>query len=248
MAYKKSKAKRPYRRRRRGYGTKAKFIPRGLATKRYNQISTKTFYFKANGNILPNAGGQVNSTWLTKRVVPAQGGNPSYQAPPTVADWVRISQCYSEYKVLAIKLRLFPANIGTESELPGISANPFNRGNALTFLDQSIQAGQQISTALNQVMNLGSSRMFIPRHYHTRTLYRPKGHPGWGNCDPEIPAPTRKPDPWWGGIFLLINGATPSGPQISFHQVTYKVIFRGRNISPPSPLPLELDPVTLING
>jgi len=241
-----TKSKRKYTRKKRAYARR-KFIPRGLAIKRSQQISTKTFYFKANGTIHTDVSGNINAAWLTKIVHAATPTLPSYLTPPAVADWKRVASLYSEYKVLALRIKLFPSNVGTEADLPGLSTNPFQRGNALTYFDQSLAQGQTLQTNLQQVLNLGSSKMFTPRRFHTRTINRPKGFPGWGECDPEIPAPTRKSDPWWGGIFLLINGATPNSPPISFHQVIYKVIFRGRNITRIPTDPLEIDADLLVN-
>lgn len=241
MPTKKKPAKR--RRHRKPYGTKARFVPKSLAIKRYNEVSTKTFYFKTNGTLVADGGGRINAAWLTQRRVDPPTGAP-YLAPPNVADFARISACYNEYKILAVRVRLYPANVGTESELPGISANPFNRGNAIMYTDQTIERGQQIPTEILTVMNYGSAKMFLPRHGHTRVMYRPKGYPQWGSVDNDTPPNLRKVDPWSGGLFLLLQGATPNGPPIFFYQNTYKIIFRGRSISPPIPNPNQfIDPV-----
>lgn len=231
MPYKR-RATRYRRKRRNPYGTKAKFVPRGLAVKRYNQISTKTFYFKGNGTIGAGGGGNGIAGWGTRiRVVPPIPQVP-YFTPGVPADFLRVSRCYSEYKILAIKLNLYPANVGTESDLPGASTNPFQRGNCVTWQEHNLATGIQLPGTIDQVMNLGSAKMTVPRHRHTRVLYRPKGFPGWGQCDSDIPQQRWALDPWWGSIFWIINGATSNGPPISFFKVTYKVIFRGRNKAP----------------
>lgn len=225
--------RRPRRnRRRKPFGTKAKFVPRGLAVKRYNQVSTKTFYFKGNGTVGAGGGGVGVAGWGTRiRVVPPLPFVP-YYTPGVPADFLRISRCYSEYKILAIKLNLYPANVGTEGDLPGPSVSPFQRGNVVTWIEQSLATGVQLPNNINQVMNLGSAKMIVPRHRHTRVMYRPRGYPAWGQCEADIPQAQWRLDPWWGSIFWLLNGGTSNGPPVSFFKVTYKVIFRGRNKAP----------------
>ena len=225
MPYKKSYKKTNRRKRR------TRFMPRGLAAKKYNQVATKTFYFKGNGTLQAGVGGLGNALWSTRTRVTPPGGAP-FLTPGVPADFLRVSRAYNEYKILAIKVRLFPANVGTESDLPGVSANPFQRGNCITYYEQSLSTGQQINTLIPEVMNLGSAKMFVPRNRHNRTIYRPKGYPAWGQCDGDIAQPSWRLDPWWGGIFWMLNGGTPNGPPVHYYQVTYKVIFRGRNRVP----------------
>lgn len=221
--------KRPYYR---PYATKATFVPRSLAIKRYNQVSTKTFYFKGNGTLAAGNGGNGLAAWSTRTRVSPPPPQQAYLTPGVPADFLRLSRCYNEYKILAIKLVLYPANIGTESDLPGPSANPFQRGNCITYFEQDLSSVQQLPQQITTVMNLGSAMMFMPRQKHTRVLYRPKGLPQWGQCDSDIPQSQWRLDPWWGGIFWIINNGTPNGPPIAYYQVTYKVIFRGRSKAP----------------
>lgn len=243
-------AKRTYKRR--PYGTKAKFVPKGLAIKRYNQVSTKTFYFKGNGTISGGATGNGFAGWSTRTRYQPPGipPPPSYLLPGVPADFLRMTRAYNEYKILAIKLRLFPANVGTEGDLPGPNVNPFQRGNCITYMEQSLSRNQQFPTQITEVMNLGSAKMFLPRHRHTRVIYRPKGLPEWGQCDSDIPQSQWRLDPWWGGIFWLVNGATANAPPIAFYQVSYKVIFRGRNKAPGGGIAGvdNTDPLYLIQG
>lgn len=224
------KTRRP---RRNLYGTKPRFMPRTLARKKFNQIGTKTFYFKGNGQVGADAAtGTGLAAWGTRiRVTPLPPGTP-YFTPGVPADFLRCSRLYAEYKILSIKLNLYPANVGTEDNLPGVSVNPWQRGNVVTYIEQSLSQSQQLPTTINQVMNLGSAMMTVPRRRHTRILYRPKGYPEWGQCDSDIPQSQWRLDPWWGSIFWLLNGSTPGGPPVSFYKVTYKVIFRGRSKAP----------------
>lgn len=225
---KKNGYKKPYSR---AYGTN-KFMSKGLAIKRYNQVSTKTFYFKGNGTLQAGAGGLGFAAWSTRTRISPPPPATSYLTPGVPADFLRISRCYNSYKILCIKLILYPANVGTESDLPGISTNPFQRGNCVTYFEQDMSRNQQLPTLITQVMNFGSAKMFVPRNKHERTLYRPKGYPEWGQCDSDTPQSSWRLDPWWGALFWMINNGTANGPPISYYQVEYKVIFRGRNKSP----------------
>lgn len=234
-----TRKKRNYARRNRRpriYGTKAKFIPRGLAHKRYGNVSTKTFYFKASGSINGDNSGNTNFAFRTQQI-PANPGDPLRM--PDVADAYTIAECYTEYKVLAVKVRLFAANIGVEVGQIGTLGLPqaagFNRGNCVTFIDQEIRENEPVQTNILNVMNLGSCRMMPARiSQYTRTMFRKKGVPGWGCCDRNVPVANREPDPWAGGIFLLGNNAraSPTVNPLWFYTVTYKIIFRGRSFTP----------------
>ena len=237
----KIKARRKrFRRKPRIYGTKATFMPKQLMLKRYGQVSTKTFYFKTAGTInsLPN--GVTTFGWNTQSP-PINPGDPNRM--PNVSDAYTFAECYNEYKVLAIKVRLFAANVGTETgTLPGNPAQGaipiaagYNRGNTVMYLDQEIRPNEQVPTNIVDVMTLGSAKMIPSRiHKYTKVLYRKKGLPEWGCCDRNVPVSDRAPDPWHAGIFLLGNNArlgTGIAP-LWFYTVTYKIIFRGRSFTP----------------
>lgn len=237
--------RRPFRRRRRApvrrrpriYGTKPKFMPRMLAAKRYGQVSTKTFYFKSAGQINSDINGTVNTSWRTQ-FGPVTPGDPNRM--PNIADAYTFAECYTEYKVLAIKVKIFAANIGTEGgRLPGppptVIAPGVQRGNTVMYLDQDIRPGEQLPDNITDVMTLGSAKMIPSRvSQYTRTIYRKKGVPEWGCCDRNVPVSDRQPDPWYGGIFILGNNARPLSPQpiLWYFTVTYKIIFRGRSFTP----------------
>lgn len=229
--------RRPRRRnnRRRIYATKASFIPKGLALKRYGQVSTKVFYFRSAGSLNSQTGtGICTGRWTTQ----AGGATPgSPNRMPDVADSYTIAECYNEYKVLAIRVRVFAANIGSEMGqiMPGPDRPGYNRGNTVMYLDQEIRPTEPLQTDIVNVMTYGSTRMIPSRaDKHTKVLYRKKGVPEWGCCDRTVPASDRTPDPWHAGIFLLTNNArlNPSVNPLWFYTVTYKIIFRGRNFNP----------------
>lgn len=238
MAYKKTyRRKRNYRRRRPNiYGTKPKFMPRGLAMKRYGQVSTTVKYFKAAGSINSDASGNTQISFLTQ-YQPVLPANPNRM--PDIADSYTFAECYNEYKVLAIKLTLFAANVGTEpgiiTGVPGPNIAGFDRGDAVTYLDQEIRPNEPLPLLITNVMTLGSARMIPTRiSKFTRVLYRKKGLPGWGCCDRNVPLPDRVPDPWNAGIFVLGNNARQGlGVRpLWFFTVAYKIIFRGRSYTP----------------
>lgn len=242
------RTKKAYARKRRKYAKKKTFMPRSLAVKRKQQISTKVFYFKSNGWIgTVGSNTNINKAWVTMRAIlpppppPPLDPYPIFYVPNIGADYDRVSRVYQEYKILAMVVKLFPANVGTESDAPGITANPFNRGNSVTYVDNSIDPGTVSYNAIDQVMNLGSAKMLMSRHRHTRTIYRPSGNNVWGSCDPNAPVRTRVSDPWRGGIYLVANDVTPGMPRVWFYTVTFKVIFRSRNFISAGTTPFELE-------
>lgn len=235
--------KKTYRRKKTG---KKKFMGKKLRQKRKEGISTKVFYFKANGEVSSGGTGAALVNFSTQLQRPI----PETNAPVAPADWNRIARCYQEYKYLAVKLELFPANVGTESDAPGFSSNPFNRGNAVTYINQSVDRDEQEFNAIDQVINKGSAMMIKPRAKHTRIMYRPKGFPEWGCCDFTVnPSTLRVADPWWARIVLIINNATANIERLWFWRATYKCIFRGRTFISPVPgiVGIGTDPVPTID-
>lgn len=226
-------ARRGGRRRRRAniYGTKASFMPKSVALKRYGNVSTKTFWFKASGSLNSDVDGNTTSLWTT-RALPVNPGDPFRM--PNVADSYTVAECYTEFKVLAIKVVLFAANVGNETGMinPGANVPGYNRGNTVVYLDQDIRLNEPTQTDILDVINFGSSRMIPSRvDKWTTTIYRKKGEPGWGCCDRNVPVTDREPDPWFGSINLLGNNARPAVRPLWFYTVCYKIIFRGRNFA-----------------
>lgn len=207
---------------RRLYGTKASFMPKRLAQERYANVGTKTFYFKGTGVIAPDTAGITQFAWRTIR-----GGQPA--VPP---DFPTVAELYTEYKLLAIRVKLFAANIGLEPAQTSPTATFMARGNTVLYVDQDINANEPLPSILTDVMNYGSTKMIPSRaDKHTRVLYRAKGHPEWGCCDRNVPIADREPDSWNGGLFLLGTGASPTANALWYYTVSYKVVFRGRNYS-----------------
>lgn len=217
MPYKKKTTakKKTYTRRRR-------FVPRGLAVKRSQQISTKTFYFKEAGRLAGTPAGTLSSAWTTLLLTTTPF------TPNIPGDFDKISIGYQEYKCLAIKLTLFAANIGTGSAIPQATPNQvMSRGMTCIYKDQDYRQGQPIPTQITDVINLGSAKVIPSRcEKWTTILYRPKGHPEWGNCDQNTPAASKQPDSWSGAIQMLSNGV--SNELLWYYTATYKVVFRGR--------------------
>lgn len=206
----------PYTRRpRRGYGalaTRPRMMPRSYAFKRHNQVATKVFWFKINGQlstppVVENAYYAFRTTGLTLN-------------PP--AQLQNVFGLYDQYKVLGISLRWFPVNVGTE---PGqtFEQSILNRGDMIVWSDQRFEPNAVEPVNISEVINNASARMIDPRRRYTRSLYRPRGEPIWGSCQ----QPGNDPDPWDGAIQMLVNRATPSRP-LWYYTMTYKVLVRGR--------------------
>jgi len=230
MPYTRRRRRAPARRpRRKPYGTKASFMPRALAMKRYNQVSTKCFYFKSAGQIASNPDGVIQFSWTTTTA----GGGVGGLIPSIPFDFERVSQAYTEYKVLAIKVRLFAANVGAELLATGNPVTELARGNTCLFKDQNLITSEPFPDSITEVINYGSAKLIPSRTSKwTTTMYRPKGLPEWGQIDDNIPDADKKTDPWNGGIFMLSTNCT-GGRVLWFYQATYKVVFRGRNYVAP---------------
>lgn len=227
------KTRRPRRRRARvpGLATKARMVPRGLAVKRRNQVSTKTFYFKQVGTINNAAAGSViQKAWQVQEDILSN--------PP--GGFVNLRTLYDQYKVLAMCIKIFPANVGIEPTGgivsqggAGVTNLPFNRGNTVVWSDQRPSPTQQFPIAIQDIMSDASAKLIGSRRYYTRTIYRSTGNPEWGSTQ-NLPA---EADPWNGSIYLLNNFANtynpssipPGRPQpMWFYTVQYKITFRGR--------------------
>lgn len=222
------------------YGTKPKFMPNRLALERAGNVSTKTFYFKAAGAIPSDPNGTTKTSWRTQ-YGPVVPDDPNRM--PNISDAYTFAECYTEYKVLAIKVKLFAANVG--SEVGGLPAPPpapptsitggFSRGDTCIYFDQDVKDTEQQPDLITEVMTYGSAKMIPSRIAKwTTTLYRKKGLPEWGCCDRNVPIAERQPDPWYAGIYILGNNARPLQPPpiLWYYTVSYKIIFRGRTFTP----------------
>lgn len=225
MPLRRKRARRPKK--------KKSFMPRTLAVKRYNQASTKVFYFKGSGTVNSDNLGISQVAWLTQHL-PLVPGNPNRM--PNVSDAYTVAECYNEYKVLAIRVRIFSANIGTEpgqADPPNPPVPGFNRGNTIMYIDQDVRPNEPLPNDITNVINYGSARMIPTLSFkHTKFIKRPSGQPLWGCCDRNVPVANRTPDPWFGGVYLLGEFARPAIRPLWFYSVTYKIIFRGRSFTP----------------
>lgn len=207
-----------YRRRRRvpGLATRPRMMPRTLAMKRMNQVGTKVFWFKRNGIITPNLAGTRYSYWRTQEINDPQ---------TTPIGWPAVKTLYDQYKVLAIKVRLFPANVGIESDSAIFASNALLRGDTVVWTDQRYQPNAPAT--ISEVINNASTKMINSRRPYARTLFRARGNPEWGDTQSALP------DSWDGSIEMLFNNASPApatgtAPTLWYWTVQYKVLVRGR--------------------
>lgn len=200
-------------------------IPRMMSYRkrfnRMNQVDKKIFYFKLNGQASsPPNDNQNYFNWRTlgftqdNTVIPPQLSN--------IPQRFAVFSLYDEYKVLGLSLKLFPSNVGTE---PGQTFEQAitNRGDQVMWSDQRFNGAGQVPTDVSVVLNHASARFIDPRKRYSRSLFRPKGYPGWGSCE----TPLIVPDLWDGAIQLLVNNVTPDRA-LWWYTLTYKVLVRGR--------------------
>lgn len=220
-------SRRTYRRRRppmrmrrrapRALATVPRMMPRSYAFRRHNQVATKVFWFKINGQINSDIAGNNTAIFRTRGLA---DGN----VVPQGRD--EIFTLYDQFKVLAMRIRWFPADVGTE---PGqvINQTVLFRGDQVVWSDQRVDPGLQVPLTIDQVINNASARMINPRRPYTRVIYRPRGVPTWGSCV----NPNAQPDSWSGAIYQIINNSTPSnesGRPLWYYTLTWKVVVRGR--------------------
>jgi hypothetical protein len=210
--------RRPNRRKRRAPARK-KFVPRGLAAKRAQALDTKVFYFKTNGVGQTDQAGQMFQKWNSRAVTQTPGAFPQFQA---------VSAIYDQFKVLAIRVRFYPANVGVESHDTLIGTDlTLIRGNTINWLDQ--RADDLFApSSIAEVINDASMRMVNSRRPFSRTIFRGRGFPEWGAIQN-----TALNDSWNGSISVLTVDASPApitgpAPTLYYWTANYKVIFRAR--------------------
>lgn len=219
---KKYTARRRYGHRRRNVGlaTRPRMMGKTNALRRKHGVDTKTFWFKTNGVLrtTPSSGQYVPfRTWD----ITLAGGPQSFFV---------LANLYDQYKVLGMKVRFFPANIGIESDpIPSPANWPLKRGNVAVWLDQRYDPGAQLPTNISEVIGNNNCRMIQPNRKYALSIWRPRGKPTWGSTKNMNTAG----DLWGGEISMLINDASatpPNGVPITmwYYTVQYKVIFRAR--------------------
>lgn len=217
--------RRPYRNRRRrralptGLATRPRFIPRALKMKRYQAVDTKVFYFKIAGKALPDLDGKYFTSFNSRQLT---------QDPQLFPQFTALKDIYDQFKCLAVKIRFFPANVGVEPDSAFFTSNALLRGQTLVYNDQ--RADNIVApTNVLDVINNASTRMIPSRKPFSRTIFRAKGYPEWGNIQA-----TATDDSWNGSINVYIQDATPAtvnpafAPTLWYWTASYKVVFRGR--------------------
>lgn len=208
-----------YRKKSRALGTAPVMMNKIVAFKRQNQVFNRVFWFKFNGLLASDLGGNIYQSFNTRAI------NLAGQIP---VGFDALKSLYDQYKILAIRLKLFPANVGIEPDATLLAAGGLFRGDTAVWSDQRFDFGAQNPTQISQVINIASCKMINSRRPYTRTLYRAKGYPTWANTQGPGTA-----DSWNGSIELIVNNATPqqaggSAPVLWYYTIQYKVMVRGR--------------------
>lgn len=208
-----------FRKRGVGLATRPRMMSRAYKWKRYNQVDTRTAWFKINGTIGINAN---QSQYYEFRTSFLPSSNPN--------GWSQYTTLYDQYKILGFVYKLFPSNVGTEATSQvGQPSIHFNRGDHCLWLDQRFDPNVVQPSQIGEVINTASARLINPRRPYKISIWRPRGKPQWGSTRDII----NNGDAWTGSINHLINGATPQLPPLLpkpcyFYTIQYKVIFRGR--------------------
>lgn len=227
MPYHRSRSRHPrrrfvrntrYRSRVPGLATRPRVMPRSLARKRWYQVATKTFWFKDNGTIQNSTTGAYYRAFLTQNLVT--------DTPPGFEDLCKL---YDEFKVIGMFVKLFPANVGIESDTAIFANTGLQRGDAIVYSDQRADVVPLQPNSIADKINQASARMINPRRPYSRKIFRSTGNPDWGGCE----SITQQPDQWVGGIYIFgQNTTTFTPPQASrtlwYWTRTYKIVVRGR--------------------
>lgn len=200
-----------------GLATRPRWMTRSHKMKRVNQVSTHTFWFKENGTLGSDLAGNIYKAWRTRDF---------FTLP--LAQHNNLALLFDQYKILAMQIRFFPANVGIEPDSSFFVANALQRGATFVWSDQRHDGQVTIPTNLNQVINMGSGRMINSRRSYTRTIYRSKGYPGWAGIEATATA-----DPWDASIEMFAEGLLPptagqTAPTVWYWTRAYKVLYRGR--------------------
>lgn len=224
--YARAPYRRPYRRNY-GYGlaTRPRFMNRTQKYKRWNNNSTQLFYLKDNGRSTTDLNGDIQQIWSVQDLFTS--------TPASLPQWQLINPLYSEFKVLAMTVRFFPANVGIEPHDQLLGQDQLLlRGNQIVWSEQRPGSTQPFPSSIDEVICQGSARMIAPRRPYRRTIYRPKGFTQWARLE----TPTLR-DSWQGTINLLVNEATPApGPPSTYQPVlwywtrSWKILMRGRRM------------------
>lgn len=210
--------RRRFRRRPRyGLATRPRMMGRSQFKRRQYGTDTKVFWFKENGiTHTPSAAPGVTGFYQPWRTFDlSQVGSPSA--------FQTLARLYDQYKLLAMKVRIFPANPSVDDFLP------LRRGNIVVWTDQRYDSTVPVPTLISEVIGNNNARITNPLRRYAVAIYRPKGKPIWGSTKQMATLG----DPWSGEINLLCNDCTvtPVGTppsQLYYWTRQYKVIFRAR--------------------
>lgn len=202
-----------------GFATRPRMMPKSLARKRFNQVSTKVFWFKDNGQIQNNIGGFYQRNFVTQDII-----------SPIPQGFASVTNLYDEYKVLAMKIKFFPANVGIEPDSSLFASAGLLRGDAIVWSDQRPDNNPPATiSSISDKINQASCRMLNPRRPYTRTIYRSTGNPDWAGTA----VLSNTPDSWNGVISIFGQNTTPVNPPAApitlwYWTRQYKVLCRGR--------------------
>lgn len=223
-------------------GTRPQFMSKYDKFKRKNNILDTTRWFTSNGEI--ESLGNGNSLTRFAPFIVLNG-----KFVPNLLDtkdFNPFSTFWSQYKVLAIKVTMFAANVGTEPIKGGSGTQAvgqvygFNRGNTVMYTMNQYNLGQILPDNIQDVISRGSARMIPSRTERwTTMLYRPKGYPRWGCCDTRVVGwQNREYDSWHGMILQVGENATGSNTtpggvkkKLWYWVLRFKIKFRGRKYS-----------------
>lgn len=182
-------------------------------------LTRNVFWFKVTGGIYAGAAGRIFQRFSPNQVTFATQFN-------------RYGYLYEQFKVLQMKLKFYPANVGGEEIGAPLTGPAFYRGNLITYVDQPPIAAVA-PTAINEVMSLPSSRVHQPRRFIKRYINRPRGgrFADWTLIDhiAGTGAPAFQNEKWVSEIRMFgDNFASNANNPYFFFEQYFKVLFRSR--------------------
>lgn len=223
--------RRRYARRPRQYANRSRrYSSRRVGASMYRPSFTRTR--RIQQNLTRYIGWFKNVQAITSDTAGNIGFSVTSENVASIDDFITFGTLYSQFKVLKVIVKFFPANVGGESQqilTPGAGQGfpLLQRGDALTYTGKV--SG---SSVLVDIINRSSARLVQPRRYHKRWVDRPHGYPDWGELSSTGSVTTA--DTWddESGIHMVGENFTPTqapGQQNFFYVMTlFKVLFRSR--------------------
>lgn len=193
---------RKVRRPRARYGPSSVVGTRGY--RRNQGITMHTFYFRSFNTVTSDVSGVIFDQTSPVDVFTGGQGFSTHKA------------LYSQYKVMSVSITYRALNVGTESAASGP-----NRGTAASWVNVDNIDSQP--AGFNNIISRPSLRFVNPRSSHRRVLTRPKGYPGWGDCQAGS-----YNDPWENATISLMVEDASASKDLYTSVATWKVVFRGR--------------------